>query len=319
MTAATVASRTGDPVPLAASAALIGVDWGTTHARAFLIGGDGEVLATRASAQGLTRLAGRSFEAALDDLLGDWRDASLPRIACGMVGSRNGWIEVPYVALPATLDELARGIGRTPGGELAIVPGVQGRDASGAPDVMRGEETELFGTDDADAPRTLFVLPGTHAKWVDARDGRIEGFATFMTGEIYAVMLEHSILGRLAARDGNADVDGAAFVRGVASGLGDGALAHDLFTARTLVLAGEMAGADVAGFLSGLLIGREVRDGTRWAASRGIGVASAVVVGADALAARYMTALGHAGIAARRAPAAAPRGLWRIARAAALV
>jgi 2-dehydro-3-deoxygalactonokinase len=315
MTAAVAPSRrAGEPVP--ASAALIGVDWGTTHARAFLIDGDGGVLATRASALGLARLAGRPFAAALDELLGDWRAAPLPRVASGMVGSRNGWLEVPYVALPATLAALARGIGRTPGGELAIVPGVIGRDPAGAPDVMRGEETEVFGTDDASAPRTLFVMPGTHAKWVDARDGRIEGFATFMTGEIYAVMLEHSILGRLAAREGDAGGDGAAFARGVRCGLGDGALAHDLFAARTLVLAGEMASSGVADFLSGLLIGREVRDGLRWAASRGLDGASAVVVGADALAERYAKALRTAGVAARRAPAAAPRGLARIARAA---
>jgi 2-dehydro-3-deoxygalactonokinase len=317
MTAAVASSRDAD-APVPASAALVGVDWGTTHARAFLIDGDGAVIATRASALGLARLDTRPFAAALDELLGSWRDAPLPRIASGMIGSRNGWIEVPYVALPATLGALARGIGRTPGGELAVVPGVLGRDAAGAPDVMRGEETELFSTDDAQAPRALFVMPGTHAKWVDARAGAIEGFATFMTGEIYAVMLEHSILGRLAARGSDAGDDGAAFARGVAAGLRDGALAHDLFAARTLVLAGEMAASGVADFLSGLLIGREVRDGVRWAASRGIDTASAVVVGADALAARYATALGAAGVVARRAPAAAPRGLARIARAAGL-
>jgi 2-dehydro-3-deoxygalactonokinase len=315
MTAAVAPSRgAGDPDP--AAAALIGIDWGTTHARAFLIDGAGAVLATRASDLGLARLGGRTFEAALDELLGPWRDARLPRLASGMIGSRNGWMEVPYVALPATLDALARGLRRTPHGELAIVPGVIDRDAAGAPDVMRGEETELFGTDDAEASRALFVMPGTHAKWVDARDGRIEGFATFMTGEIYAVMLEHSILGRFAARAGAGDADAAAFARGVDCGLRDGALAHDLFAARTLVLAGEMASSGVADFLSGLLIGREVRDGLRWAASRGLDGASAVVVGADALAERYAKALRTAGVAARRAPAAAPRGLARIARAA---
>lgn len=299
------------------AAVLIGLDWGTSSARAYRIGDRGEIVATRQADLGLSRLAGRTFEAAFDELLGDWRDDPLPRIAAGMVGSRNGWIEVPYVALPATLAALAAGIRRTPRGELAIVPGVIGRDAQGTPDVMRGEEAELAGAQGDDARATLCVMPGTHAKWVDARDGGIVDFATFMTGEIYAVMLEHSILGRLASKAPT--LRDAAFARGVDRGLGDGALAHDLFAARTLVLAGEMQQDDVADYLSGLLIGREVRDGLRWADARAARHADVALVGADALADRYASALARAGIAARRTRGAAARGLWRIARAASMI
>ncbi len=298
-------------------AVLIGLDWGTSSARAYRIGGGGEIFATRHADLGLARLGDRTFAAACDELLGDWRGDPLPRIAAGMVGSRNGWIEVPYVALPATLAVLAAGICRTPGGELAIVPGVIGRDSQGTPDVMRGEETELVGAQDDAAAATLFVMPGTHAKWVDARDGGIADFATFMTGEIYAVMLEHSILGRLAARTGARREP--AFARGVDHGLGAGALAHDLFAARTLVLAGEMGQDDVADYLSGLLIGREVRDGLRWADARDARHADVALVGADALADRYAIALARAGVESRRTHGAAARGLWRIARAASMI
>ncbi len=299
--------------------ALIGLDWGTSSARAYRIAHDGTLLDTRTADCGVQNLAGATPAQAFDALLGDWRAQRVPRLAAGMIGSRNGWIEVPYIEAPATLDALARGIRRTPGDELAIVPGVIVRDAHATPDVIRGEETELFGVlaEDGDDRDALLVMPGTHSKWVIARGGALAEFATWMTGEIYALMLRHSILGRLA--DANAAASVGAFARGVERGLRDGAFAHDCFAARTLVLTGELAPADVAEFLSGLLIGREVRDGRQWAASRGAADKFVHVVGADALAGRYVHALSCAGIESRRSSAAAPRGLWRIARAASLI
>lgn len=298
-------------------AALIGLDWGTSSARAYRIARDGTVIDTRSARCGVQNLEGRTFEQAFDALVGDWHDESLPRLAAGMIGSRNGWVEVPYVAAPATLEALAAGIRRTPGGELAIVPGVIARDPEGTPDVIRGEETQLFGALDDARADALLVMPGTHSKWVSARAGRIVDFATWMTGEIYAVMLQHSILGRLA--ESSAAMRDAAFVRGLDSGLRDGAIAHDFFAARSLVLTGELAPADVADFLSGLLIGREVHDGRRWAQARGDRLDNVHVVGADALADRYATALARAGIETRRSPGAAARGLVRIARAASMI
>ncbi|MEO8849975.1 MAG: 2-dehydro-3-deoxygalactonokinase [Casimicrobiaceae bacterium] len=300
-----------------ASAALIGVDWGTSSVRAYRIAFDGVVIDSRESTSGVQKMGRVSYASALDTLLGDWRDEPVPRLAAGMVGSRNGWIEVPYVEAPATLRALADGLRRTPDGELAIVPGVIVRDSAGTPDVIRGEETQLFGALDEAHADTLLVMPGTHSKWVVARDGTLAEFATWMTGELYAVLLAHSILGRLAEPGTGGDDRG--FQRGVEFGLRDGAIVHDCFAARSLVLTGELAGADVADFLSGLLIGREVRDGERWTRKRGNVVNDVCVVGADALATRYGYALAQAGIVARRAPFAAARGLWRIARAASLL
>ncbi len=186
------------PARVAARApALIGVDWGTTSARAYRIDAGGAVLETRAAPLGIQQVRG-DFAGALDALLGDWRHESIPRLACGMIGSRQGWIEAPYVECPAAAASLARGIVETPDRALTIVPGLVDRDDEGVPDVMRGEETQIVGAVAGDASPTLAVLPGTHSKWAIARDGAIASFATYMTGEVYAVLREHSILGRMA-------------------------------------------------------------------------------------------------------------------------
>ena len=182
------------------ASALIGIDWGTSAARAYRIGPDGGVLEARSATLGIQKLADRRFADALAELLGPWRDDPAPRLACGMIGSRQGWREAPYVGCPATVDALAAGIVVTAGGELAIVPGVISRDSAGMPDVMRGEETQVVGAIDGDAASVLAVLPGTHSKWTRVEHGRLVDFQTYMTGELYSVLLEHSILGRLAER-----------------------------------------------------------------------------------------------------------------------
>jgi 2-dehydro-3-deoxygalactonokinase len=298
--------------------ALIAIDWGTTSARAYCLGVTGQVIATRAVPLGVLQVQDGCFPEALATLLGDWHDVVAPRLACGMVGSRQGWLEAPYVDCPAPLATLAAGIVHTPDRALAIVPGVRTRDANGIPDVMRGEETQLAGSIDEGEERVLAVLPGTHCKWALVEKGRLVDFATFMTGEMYNVMLKHSILGRLAQPP--AAAPGAGFVRGVTRGLGAGGLSHDLFGARTLALAGELAPQDVPDWLSGLLIGREVRNARAWAQRQGCDGARVRLVGADALIARYATAMAQAGIEVDMAPAdAAALGLWRIAQHASLV
>jgi 2-dehydro-3-deoxygalactonokinase len=235
-----------------------------------------------------------------------------------MVGSRQGWREAPYVDCPAPLANLAAGIVRVEGDVLAIVPGVRTRDAHGIPDVLRGEETQLAGAIDEQEDRVLAVLPGTHSKWARVERGQLVDFATYMTGEMYGVLLKHSILGRLAQPA--APQPGAAFARGVARGLGTGALCHDLFGARTLALMGELAPEEVPDWLSGLLIGREVRDARAWAQRTDGEITRVRLVGADALTTRYAAALTQAGVAVERAHAdAAARGLWRIAQRASLV
>ena len=298
--------------------ALIAIDWGTTSARAYCLGASGDVIATRAVPLGVLHVQDGCFPEAFATLLGDWHDVVAPRLACGMIGSRQGWCEAPYVECPAPLATLAAGIVRVPGNALAIVPGVRTRDGNGIPDVLRGEETQLAGAVDEQEDRVLAVLPGTHCKWALVESGRLVDFATYMTGEMYNVLLNHSILGRLAQPAG--PNPGPAFARGVTRGLGPGGLSHDLFGARTLALMGELAPAEVPDWMSGLLIGREVRNARVWAQRQGCDAARVRLVGADALMARYAAAMTQAGIAVELAPAdSAARGLWRIAQHASLV
>ena len=302
--------------------ALIAVDWGTTSARAYRLDAEGTVLDAREAPLGIQQVRG-GFSQALADLLGTWLDDPVPRLACGMIGSRQGWVEAPYVDCPATQDALARGIVRSPDGALAIVPGLAGRDDEGVPDVMRGEETQIVGAVGREALSTLAVMPGTHSKWAIVRGGVIDAFATYMTGEVYALLRDHSILGRMT--DGSTrPFAAAAFARGVRRALTQGgsadALLHRLFGARTLALRADLALEDTGDYLSGLLIGSEIAAGRDWARAHDIAPAFVLLIGGAALCKRYTAAMHEAGIATESGPEhAAARGLWRIAKTAELV
>lgn len=299
-------------------AALIAIDWGTTSARAYRMNAAGAVLDTRSAPLGVQKIQDGRFDSALDTLLGDWRDDAVPRIACGMIGSRQGWVEAPYVECPAPLSALGAQLAEAPNRALVVVPGVRTRDAFDTPDVMRGEETQLVGAVDESEPRVLAGLPGTHSKWACVESGRIVDFMTFLTGEMRNLLLAHSILGRLA--ESAPDEPGAGFARGVVRGLGPGSLMHDLFGARTLVLAGELAAAEVADWLSGLMIGREVRNMRTFAHRHGYDGSRVRLIGDDRLVERYAQALAQSDVAVERAPvSAAATGLWRIAVHAGLV
>jgi len=296
--------------------ALIAVDWGTSSARAYRIARDGAILGERVAPLGVRHVRDGAFAAVLTELLGDWSALDAPRLACGMIGSRQGWVEAPYTPCPAPLPVLARALMRTPGGELAIVGGLTCRDAHAVPDVMRGEETQIAGLPDDALADAVVVLPGTHSKWTVVTDGVIRGFATYVTGELYAVLREHSILGRLM---GAGPFEAEAFDRGVDTGLAapPGALPHQLFAARTLALFGELSATGAGDYLSGLLIGSEIAHG-RASAQRA--VARVWLVGEAALCERYERALTRAGIGARRGPEhAAAGGLWRLAKLAGLL
>jgi len=302
------------------AAALIAIDWGTTAARAYRLDARGRILDKKSAPLGVQKVARGDFPAALDALLGDSTDAGVPRIACGMVGSRQGWVEAAYLRCPADLAAIAAALTPVPGSRLAIVPGLICHDADGIPDVMRGEETQILGALGDRRPRSprLVILPGTHSKWARVGTGGIEAFATFMTGELYALLHDHSIIARLAAASGG---DAAAFARGVRVSLRDAAaLAHDLFSARTLPLTGALAPDGVADYLSGLLLGAEIAAARRWAPRDAVEEGAVTVVGDAALCARYRQALAVAGVrAAAGRPEAAARGLWRIARHAGMV
>ncbi len=306
-------------------AALIGIDWGTTSFRAYRIAADGRVLETRTAAAGILAIEGGAFEAVLEREVGPWLAAApdLPVIASGMITSRQGWVEVPYCGCPAGSAELANALGRHTTGAgrvLHFVPGLALIGADGVPDVIRGEETEIVGElggKPGDARGRAFVLPGTHSKWLLARDGRIVWFATFMTGEVFAVLKAHSILGRLMAGE---TADAEAFARGLAYGRGGpGGLLKRLFSARTLGLFDQLPADGIASYLSGLLIGSEVAEAQSCLPDLPGGGEITVIGGSD-LAARYRLAIEAAGLRARAGhPQAGARGQLRIARAAGLV
>jgi 2-dehydro-3-deoxygalactonokinase len=297
--------------------ALVGIDWGTSAARAYRFDAGGQVVERRDLPIGIRHVRDGRFDAALAKLIAGW-DIRVPRIASGMIGSRQGWVEAPYVECPASLTALGDRLVRVPHNELAIVPGVVTHDAAGIADVMRGEETQLLGAVGRDE-RVLAVLPGTHSKWARVEHGRVVDFTTFMTGELFGVLIDHSMLGRLAGHEPGRFVRDA-FSHGVARGLADGELLHDMFGARTLALTGALRSEEVADWLSGLLIGREVGAARAWAQRSGVDASHVRVIGADALADRYELALSDAGIVAARGVAdAAAHGLWSIALHAGIV
>ncbi len=302
------------------AARLITLDWGTSNLRACLLAEGGEVMAARSSAAGVMAVAAGGFEAVLQQLCGDWL---LPRrcalLASGMIGSRQGWREAAYLECPAGVAAAAQrltAVALADGQTLHIVPGLICTGSDGQADVMRGEETQVWGA--GLAAGHCCVLPGTHSKWAwMGADDQIERFQTYMTGELYAVLAAHSILGRLmvpAADDMAAD--GAAFDDGARLGLAEHAhLSHLIFAARTAGLTGQRPATALADFLSGLLIGAEVGS----ARLRGA-PARVTLLGNDALCRRYARALALAGIAVQPAPAEATvRGQWRLAHAAGLI
>ena len=298
--------------------ALLAIDWGTSSTRVYAMDRQGRIRDARSAALGLQRVASRECAQALKTLCGDGFPESVPLIACGMIGSRQGWIEAPYCACPADFDTIAAALTRVPGTALAIVPGLICRDGDGIADVMRGEETQILGALPGDAKtRQVLLLPGTHSKWAIIGPDGIETFSTFMTGELYALLVEHSILGRLAAPGS----DEEAFARGVRHSLrSTGALSHDLFSARTLALTDRLAPSGVGDYLSGLLLGTEIAAAERWLERLRVAATRLTVVGAQARVDKYRAALAIAGIDADTgAEDAAARGLWRIARHAGLL
>lgn len=237
---------------------MIGVDWGTSSARAYRLAPGGAVIDRRDTALGILRVPPGGFAAALGELVGDWMSAGETRVLlAGMVGSRQGWLEAPYLACPAGLDALAASLVAVPfpGAAVRLVPGLSAEDGARVPEVMRGEEMQVMGALGDSGQDALVCLPGSHAKWVRVEGGRIAGFETGMTGEAFAALRDHTILGRMM--EGDAE-PGPAFDQGVARSADPGGLLHHLFGARTLALFGRLTPRDGPSYLSGLLIGHDV-------------------------------------------------------------
>ncbi|MFT4189937.1 MAG: 2-dehydro-3-deoxygalactonokinase [Comamonas sp.] len=315
--------------PSPAATALIGLDWGTSSLRAFRFDAQGKVGERRHAPHGITQLpaAGPAgFEQALAAIAGDWLEAApaAPLLACGMVGSAQGWREARYVAVPADpvrvaaeLAEVSLGGG---GRRLLIVPGLM--EAGDLPNVMRGEETQIAGALALRAvgPDGLIGLPGSHSKWARIERGGVAAFDTYMTGEIYAALSQHTLLARTLRRSD--DFDAAAFERGLETAQSEAGRRGPLstvFSVRTLGLTGVLTAEAQADYLSGLLIGHEVGSVCRTLGAQARGQ-SWSLIGDEPLCRRYRLALAHAGVAdVRWIAEATEAGLWAMARAAGLV
>lgn len=289
---------------------LIALDWGTSSLRVALLDGQGRPLEERSLARGILTVAPGGFPAVFDAACGDWmRAGNALALISGMAGSRQGWIEAPYCPCPAGFADIAARLAWVEPGRIALIPGLS-CEVRGVPDVMRGEEIQVYGAMQLLGVRQgLFVLPGTHSKWVRIAGGRIETFSTFMTGEFYGLLRRHSILARtLPEADG--EFNAPAFQQAVHHALQSGNLLHTAFSARTLSLFDRLPAAALPSYLSGLVIGEELRSQQLDARSE-----SVIVVGSPALTQRYEAALQALGVPVRSAGSEATWcGLWALAQ-----
>jgi len=263
----------------------IAADWGTTNRRAYLIGADGRCVDEMEDGKGVLSVPSGGFGAAVAEIrerLGD-----KPLLLAGMVGSNRGWVEAPYVACPAGIEEIAVALA-WPEERTAIVPGVSFRDGDDA-DVMRGEETQILGALAAGLipPDALVCHPGTHNKWVRLEGGRITHFTTVMTGELFNLLKEHSILADQLSGPSEPD---KSFERGVRKALGGAAITSELFTIRAKFALGDST-ADGSSYASGLLIGADISAGLALAEPE----ARPILIGRPDLTRLYAAALKIAG------------------------
>lgn len=278
-------------------ATFVGVDWGTTHRRAYALDASGKCIYTHVDDEGALASKGR-FSQALASVLQTLGAHPQWVLMSGMVGSAMGWKEAPYLDASVALQDLPQHLmpidDDTDSTPRRVVPGYCIRNQWGQPDVMRGEETQLLGAVMLGHHTGWFVLPGTHSKWVELQAGRIVQLRTYMTGELFDLLGKNGTLAA-AAGSGEPVWDEAVFLQGVQAAQ-NGALSHLLFECRARVVCGDMPATSTRAYLSGLLIGSELHD-----VAKGVGgatSASAVkVIGSPALAQHYQTAATPLGLA----------------------
>lgn len=301
-----------------ANAALIAVDWGTTRCRAMLLDRNGDVLAEADSADGIGALGGAGHEEAFQALVASW--PKVPAIMAGMVGSRQGWREAPYVTVPTTAETLAAGLLTFQAADhrpMAIVPGLVLRSEARDGDVIRGEETQLVGLIEEEPDfEGIAILPGTHSKWAAISKGQITTFQTFMTGEMFDLLTRKSFLRHSVAEDADDIAGSAHFALAVRRSVLEGLpFLSAVFSVRVRQLLDGVSGDDNLAYLSGLVIGGEI------ASARQIGLLEGDlpirIIGSRTLARSYNAAFHVAGHAAeaRDGSALVRRGLVRLARA----
>jgi 2-dehydro-3-deoxygalactonokinase len=265
-------------------------DWGTTRLRLWLVE-NGAVVEFR-HGPGIGKLSGTPAETLRAAIMPWMRERAPSEIRlCGMAGSRNGMSETPYADCPVDAARWRQeaadlGLDSLP---LRIAAGVACRDDQGRPDVMRGEETQIFGAmrlrPEINAGRHVMILPGTHSKWVKVEDGRITSFRTFLTGEVFAVLQGSSLL--TAGRDGGGDSVQDGFSEGLSRGAETGGVLGSLFEARAAQLRDGRSAGWASEFISGLLLGGELAEMARIEQLP----RDVIVVGGADLAERYARAL----------------------------
>ncbi|KAA0699661.1 2-dehydro-3-deoxygalactonokinase [Neorhizobium sp. P12A] len=302
-----------------AKPAYVAVDWGTSSFRLWLIGEDGEVLGERRSGEGMTTAAQTGFVNVLQShLTALSAPEGIPVIVCGMAGARQGWVEAGYIDTPTSLSAILTGAVSVPGQsrDVRILPGLAQRSKE-APDVIRGEETQLLGAIPADSRGDQIVcMPGTHSKWVRVVDGMVTGFSTFMTGELFDVITKHSILAHAVARAQDMPTDDQAFEAALLAAFKQPALATNLiFGARAGQLLHGLTAAGAQARISGTLVGAEIA-GALSAAGKD---AAITLVASGRLQTLYETAFQSlslsyqtidADAAVRRGLSAAAKAIW---------
>ncbi len=291
----------------------VAIDWGTTALRGARLGADGSVVEERRFDRGAASVAPGDFEAVFDAHFGDWMGAADALcLIGGMAGSQQGWVEAPYCPCPARFEDLRSQLAWVKPGRIAIVPGLTCSHA-GIPDVMRGEELQVFGALELQGRADgLLILPGTHSKWVQVRSGHVQTFSTVMTGEFYALLRRHSLLSR-SMPEADAELDAPAFDQGVSVALSSRSLMQTAFGVRTLALFDRVRPQALPSYLSGLVIGEELRSQM----TQGLqGGGSVILIGAEVLTQRYERALLQQGIGVTTLGAQAGwRGLWTLGQA----
>lgn len=268
----------------------IAIDWGSSAFRAFLLDEHNAIVSRATSSDGVLMLADKSYEQVIVENCGKWLEAApdLPIIMGGTIGSRNGWKEAPYVSCNTSVAALAAAcvtVDTDAGWHVQIAPGVSGPNFFGGVDVMRGEELQVFGALEMQGLNDALVcLPGTHSKWCVVKQGKITSLTSFMTGEMFALIRRKSMIGSLLVED---EFDLPSFMDGVAGSGSRAGLLHELFSVRAGILLGNLTCKSAESYLSGLLVGSEIKAAVG-AADVGRDV---ILVGNESLTHRYAAAL----------------------------
>lgn len=291
--------------------AFVAVDWGTSSFRGWLMSAKGEAIAESRGGEGMLHCVASGFAPVLRDHLARLgAPDGMPVLICGMAGARQGWREAPYLKTPTRLKALHEGAIRVDApGDIRILPGIAQARAD-RPDVMRGEETQLLGVTEPDFTG-LVCIPGTHSKWIRIEQGHVVEFSTYMTGELFSVISQHSILAHAVEPDSASPADSAPFREGLATALAaPSGLPASLFRLRAAQLLGFEQRDDGAARLSGLLIGTEIAD-----VRHQYGAQALRLIGAGQLGRLYEAALRAQGfdVTLVDAEAASRRGLAKAA------